>query len=115
MPPSSAVMVLGLTALATPSQQQAQSDASLDGFGAGGWSRRPASTSTLSNASAAASDSPRPLARGLVSNAFGSHMVLQRAPKSAVLWGTVPAATVVRITFRGATSAPIKPSRWVNN
>eukprot|EP01116_Phalansterium_solitarium_P004245 TRINITY_DN1518_c1_g1_i1.p1 TRINITY_DN1518_c1_g1~~TRINITY_DN1518_c1_g1_i1.p1 ORF type:complete len:697 (-),score=191.42 TRINITY_DN1518_c1_g1_i1:376-2466(-) len=41
-------------------------------------------------------------AGGLVSNALGSHMVLQRAPQQARIWGWSSAGTSVNVTFNGA-------------
>ena len=60
---------------------------------------------------------PRPLDLGLISNTFGSHMVLQRAPKAATIWGHAAAASTagaavtvtVTVTFNGVRSAEIFP------
>ena len=38
-----------------------------------------------------------------VSATLGDHMVLQRAPQSAAVWGFAPEGTVVRATFDGMT------------
>ena len=92
---------VGLAALVMLSQQQAPPNAGGDSFAM--------ESSLLTRLQGP--PSPRPLPPGLLSHAFGSHMVLQRAPKAAVLWGAAPAATAVRVTFRGNRSAPISPGR----
>ena len=42
---------------------------------------------------------PPPIRRGLLSDALGSHMVLQRAPAAAVIWGFSPAGSTVKTTL----------------
>jgi hypothetical protein len=45
---------------------------------------------------------PPTIRRGLLSDALGSHMVLQRAPAAAVIWGFSPAGSTVTTTLDSA-------------
>ena len=49
---------------------------------------------------------PLPLLKSLVSNTLGSHMVLQRAPAAAVVWGFAGAGSTVTTTLDAGT--PLK-------
>jgi sialate O-acetylesterase len=42
-----------------------------------------------------------------VSNVFGDHMVLQRAPEKAMVWGFASAGTTVKTTFGGASLSSV--------
>lgn len=44
---------------------------------------------------------PPPPKQNFLSATFGSHMVLQRAPASALIWGSAASGTVVTTTFNG--------------